>query len=196
MQVTHRLYAPVLIDGVLYRVKLTVKDYVLNDGGKRKNLHAIETVEIEKENALLGTLLSNSMNQTAQPTTGRTISIANLMQGAIRQDGSAFVTNDDAAIDSIGEGLAAITDDDIGRDLLGVLVVCLQAIQSRDDQIDEDHPTSSMLNKMKAKLVRQTWPLNALTMTLMRCMLGIIRIYIYIQQRSKTAQTIEKPKGF
>jgi hypothetical protein len=41
----HRLYAPVLIDGVLYRVKLTVKDYVLNDGGKRKNLHAIETME-------------------------------------------------------------------------------------------------------------------------------------------------------
>jgi hypothetical protein len=113
----HRLYAPVLIDGVLYRVKLTVKDYVLNDGGKRKNLHAIETMELEKGNALLGTVPSNSRNQRAQPTTGRTISIANLMQGAIRQDGSAFVTKDDAVI-------------------------------------DEDNPTPSMLDKMKAKLVR------------------------------------------
>jgi hypothetical protein len=117
----HRLYAPVLIDGVLYRVKLTVKDYVFTTGmAARKNLHAIETLEIEKGNALLGTVPSYSTSndvQTAQPTTGRTISIANLMQGVIRQDGSAFVTNDDA-------------------------------------DIDEDNPTPSMLDKMKAKLVR------------------------------------------
>jgi hypothetical protein len=121
VQAIHRLYAPVLIDGVLYRVKLTVKDYVFTTGmAARKNLHAIETLEIEKGNALLGTVPSYSTSndvQTAQPTTGRTISIANLMQGAIRQDGSAFVTTDDA-------------------------------------DIDEDNPTPSMLDKMKAKLVR------------------------------------------
>jgi hypothetical protein len=140
VQAIHRLYAPVLIDGVLYRVKLTVKDYKFLDGcGERKNLHAIETMELEKENALLGTVPSNSRNQRAQPTTGRTISIANLMQGAIRQDGSAFVTKDDAAIDSIGDDLAAITDDDIDRDPLGVLQACISALEGMNTLDPSNH---------------------------------------------------------
>lgn len=80
----HRLYAPVLIGDVLYRVKLTVKDFVLNDGTKKKNLHALETVELEQGNALLGTVPSDVKQGRAQPTTGRTVSIANLMRGAIR----------------------------------------------------------------------------------------------------------------
>jgi hypothetical protein len=48
---------------------------------------------------------------------------AKMGNNGIRQDGSAFVTKDDAAFDSIGSGLAAIIDDDIERDSLGVLNV-------------------------------------------------------------------------
>ena len=63
--------------------RLTVKDDVLNEGRERKNLHALETVELEHEDAPLGTLLSNPENQTTQPTTGHTISVARLLRGAI-----------------------------------------------------------------------------------------------------------------
>lgn len=79
----HRLYVPALIDGQLHRVKLTVKDYVLNDGSERKNLHAIEAVEIE--NALLGTLPSD-IKGTVQPTIGHKVSIVNLLKG-VKHDG-------------------------------------------------------------------------------------------------------------
>lgn len=115
VQAVHRLYAGVLIDGKMHRVKLTVKDYKFLDGsGERKNLHAIEAVEIEnapmgtlppystsndvqtvqptsERLALLGTLPSNQSDQIVQPTTGRSISIADLLKGATRYDGSAFV---------------------------------------------------------------------------------------------------------
>ncbi|MDO4427516.1 MAG: hypothetical protein Q4B88_05235 [Moraxella sp.] len=85
----HRLYAPVIIDEQLYRVKLTVKDYVLNDGQERKNLHAIEAVEIE--NSLLGTVPPDEKQGVAQPTTESKISIANLLQGVNRDgDGKPF----------------------------------------------------------------------------------------------------------
>ena len=85
----HRLYAPVQIGNRLYRVKLTVKDYATAYG--RRNLHALESVEIE--NALPGTLPAPSSitSQQAQPTTGRTTSIAHLLAGAIRDsDGQPF----------------------------------------------------------------------------------------------------------
>lgn len=71
------------LNGQPYRTGLTVKDDVLNEGRERKNLHAIETVELENEDAPLGTLLSNPENQTTQPTTGHTISVARLLRGAI-----------------------------------------------------------------------------------------------------------------
>ena len=77
VKAVHRLYAPVEIDGKLYRTKLTVKDYVLNNGTERKNLHAIETIEIE--NAPMGTLPSDAQGQgRAQPTSGRVLSITDL----------------------------------------------------------------------------------------------------------------------
>lgn len=85
----HRLYAPVQIGNRLYRVKLTVKDYATAYG--RRNLHALESVEIE--NALPGTLPAPSLmtSQQAQPTTGRTTSITHLLAGAIRDsDGQPF----------------------------------------------------------------------------------------------------------
>ena len=62
--------------------RLTVKDDVLNEGCERKNLHAIE-VELEHEDAPLGTLLTDAKQGTTQPTTGHTISVARLLRGAI-----------------------------------------------------------------------------------------------------------------
>lgn len=84
-----RLYAPVSIGGVMYRVKLTVKDY--KTSGLPKLLHALAAVEIE--NAPLGTLPSYSdaeAFQTAQPTTGRTLTIAELLKNATLNDGTEF----------------------------------------------------------------------------------------------------------
>lgn len=82
-----RLYAPVSINGVLYRAKLTVKDY-----GKPKMLHALAAVEIE--NVPLGTLpaYSGAMAlQQGQPTTGRALSINDLMNGATLNNGMPFM---------------------------------------------------------------------------------------------------------
>jgi hypothetical protein len=71
-------------------VKLTVKDFA-QGSDVRKLLHVLDTVEIE--GAPLGTL-PNSPEQagagTTQPTTGRTISIADLLRGATLQDGRPF----------------------------------------------------------------------------------------------------------
>jgi len=90
-QAVHRLYAPALIDGHLYRVRLTVLDFTDERG--RRNLHAIRAVEIE--NALLGTLPVADHSETepaslAQPTTGRTISVVDLLRGVKREDGSVL----------------------------------------------------------------------------------------------------------
>lgn len=84
-----RMAVPVEIEGQLYRVKLTVKQ--MQQGGRSAVLlHALEAVEIE--NAPLGSL-PNSLNQarvgTTQPT-GRTVTIAELLAAALRQDGAPF----------------------------------------------------------------------------------------------------------
>lgn len=81
-----RLYAPLAIDGALYRIRLTVKNY-----GDPRMLHALSAVEIE--NAPLGILPSYSSAealQKAQPTTGRTLSVSDLLRGAQRHDGQPF----------------------------------------------------------------------------------------------------------
>jgi hypothetical protein len=86
----YRLYAPVLIDGKIYRVKLTVKDYA--GISAQKQLHALAAVEIE--NAPLGTFpasLDESKVQPGQPTTGREISISDLLSGATLFDGSPLM---------------------------------------------------------------------------------------------------------
>lgn len=86
----YRLLVPVQIDGQLYRVKLTVKD--LQQGSDaRMLLHALETAEIES--APLGTLPNSPASAgvgTAQPTTGRTVTIADLLRGAKLSDGQPF----------------------------------------------------------------------------------------------------------
>ena len=82
-----RLYSPLLIGGKVHRVKLTVKDY--KDGAKR--LHALKAVEIES--APLGIFPAYSVAdaiQQGQPTTGRTITIADLLKNATMQDGKEF----------------------------------------------------------------------------------------------------------
>jgi SPP1 gp7 family putative phage head morphogenesis protein len=78
----YRLFAAMRIKDELYRVQLTVKDYSLPD--KPHKLHALESLKIES--APLGILPSTTpkgAEQKAQPTTGRTISIAQLMAGRI-----------------------------------------------------------------------------------------------------------------
>ena len=85
-----RLIAPVEIDGTLYRVKLTIKNRAAPDN-PAKLLHALESTEIE--GAPLGTLLTSadsSALQSTQPTTGRVVTIADLLRGALRQDGQPF----------------------------------------------------------------------------------------------------------
>lgn len=86
-----RLYVPVDIAGVMYRAKLTVKDYK-TAGEPKRLLHALAAIEIES--APLGTLPSYSgakALQTAQPTAGRTLSIASLLAGATLQDGTPIL---------------------------------------------------------------------------------------------------------
>jgi len=83
-----RLYVPLLLSGNLYRVRLTVKDY-----GDPRMLHALSAIEIE--NAPLGILPSYSSSelpelQKAQPTTGRSVSIKQLLQGATDNRGNPF----------------------------------------------------------------------------------------------------------
>lgn len=84
-----RLYAPALIGDRLYRVKITVKDFA-QGSDVRKLLHALEAVEIES--APLGTMPTSPFSGvgSTQPTTGRTVNIADLLRGAQRQDGTAF----------------------------------------------------------------------------------------------------------
>ncbi|MGB2680311.1 MAG: LPD38 domain-containing protein [Candidatus Competibacter sp.] len=89
----HRLYAPARINGALYRVKLTVKDYSESYG--RRNLHALEAVEIESAlspGTVPAPTPDKRVRQQAQPTTTeREISIPQLLQGAIRDsDGQPF----------------------------------------------------------------------------------------------------------
>ena len=90
VQWIYRLAAPALIEGRLYRLKLTVKDWQ-QGSQSRKLLHALEAVEIES--ALPGTLLNSPQANgvgTAQPTTGRALTIAELLAGASRNDGMPF----------------------------------------------------------------------------------------------------------
>lgn len=82
-----RMYAPMSLDGVLYRVRLTVKDY-----GAPRMLHALSALEIE--NAPLGTLPAYSganALQQGQPTTGRAMSIRDLLKNSILENGKSYV---------------------------------------------------------------------------------------------------------
>lgn len=89
VRAVYRLYAPLLIGQDLYRVKLTVKDYL--GAESKRQLHALEAVEIE--NAPLGIFPSYSNAeafQTGQPTTGRALSISDLLDGATMNAGNPY----------------------------------------------------------------------------------------------------------
>ena len=91
VQAVYRLVAALQIDGTLYRVKLTVKDFA-QGADLRKLLHALDTAEIE--GAPLGTLPNSPAEAgvgTTQPTTGRTVSIADLLRGARLQNGTPLL---------------------------------------------------------------------------------------------------------
>ncbi|MBS7349377.1 MAG: minor capsid protein, partial [Comamonas sp.] len=85
-----RLMVPVKIGGLVYRVKLTVKEF--RQGREARTLlHALEAVEIE--NAPLGTLPNSPLKEgmgTTQPTTGRTISISELLKNALDNAGQPY----------------------------------------------------------------------------------------------------------
>jgi catechol 2,3-dioxygenase-like lactoylglutathione lyase family enzyme len=91
VETVHRFYAAVLIDGVLYRVKLTGKTFT-SDSGHGKVLHALSSIQIE--NALLGTVPAYETDKPskpqAQPTTGRTLTITELLKNATLHDGTEF----------------------------------------------------------------------------------------------------------
>lgn len=91
VQGIHRLYAPVEIDGQPYRAKLTVKDYKGKASGEKTNLHALEAVEIE--NAPPGTFPTSQpleAGRSDQPTTGRAVSISDLLGSSTREGGVAW----------------------------------------------------------------------------------------------------------
>ena len=91
----HRFYAPVAIDGKLYRAKLTVRDYQSKSTGNRTRLRRLEA--IETEDAPMGTLPMPEANlqTTAQPTSGRlSLSVRALLNDAKRDDGSAWDFSD------------------------------------------------------------------------------------------------------
>ena len=84
-----RLYASLVIDGVPYRVKLTVKDYA--GAAAKKELHALAAVEIEHAPpGIFPTSSDKASVQSGQPTTGRTVNITDLLKNAIRNDGSPY----------------------------------------------------------------------------------------------------------
>jgi hypothetical protein len=91
VETIHRLYVPVTIEGVLYRIKLTAKSFI-PESGKARVLHALSAAEIDC--ALLGTVPAYETGipskPQAQPTTGRTVTITELLKNATMQDGSEF----------------------------------------------------------------------------------------------------------
>lgn len=94
----HRFYTPVQIGDHLFRAKLTVREYARTVGGKSKNLHALETVEIESPDGIrLALRATQGAYPPAQPS-GPVLSIADLLRGAVRDsDGQPFAAEDAGA---------------------------------------------------------------------------------------------------
>lgn len=90
VQAVHRLYVPMELDGKIYRVKLTMKEYATGSKGGETALHALEAMEIESP--LLGTVPSDLSTNvhllTAQPTTGSAMSLQDLIATAQLQNGN------------------------------------------------------------------------------------------------------------
>jgi hypothetical protein len=90
VQAIHNFFAPLEIGGRLYRVKLIVRDYKGEGSGEKTKLRAIAAVEIGSVLPGLHTLRETHA-ESAQPTTGRSVSIALLLKDARRNDGKPFV---------------------------------------------------------------------------------------------------------
>jgi hypothetical protein len=83
VQGIHRLYAPLEIDGKLYRAKLTVRDYKGADSGERTNLHALQAVEIEDAHPVTYQPLRSGENGQAFHPSERTLSVTEAPGDAI-----------------------------------------------------------------------------------------------------------------
>ncbi len=106
----HRLYAPVLLGEKLHRAKLTVIGYRVG----RKNLHALEEIEMDGPGAI--TLLpasASASSATQRPQGPSTISIAQLLEGATRQDGTPLLPERTPPAESNPDDIyfAAVKDD-------------------------------------------------------------------------------------
>ncbi|MCM1128418.1 MAG: hypothetical protein NC211_00705 [Alistipes senegalensis] len=96
VQAIHRMYAPVEIGGVLYRAKLTVKDYTGVKSGDKTNLHAIDTIEIERRSdagSLSSASIGDNTGKITLPSERLELSISDLLSGATRNDGTAWDTS-------------------------------------------------------------------------------------------------------
>ena len=108
VQAVHELYAPVEIKGVPYRAKLAVLDYRWGKNVTRQSLHALQSVELEKTDGVKrGSDVADSHSQPSGAAAGNspspeprlfigstnhgdTMSIADLMRGAQRDNGEPF----------------------------------------------------------------------------------------------------------
>lgn len=84
----HRFYVAMSMDGTLYRVKLTVKEYVAGIKAGEMALHALQAIELEEMGGTSPGTLPNragfaTSDQTTQPTTRRVISLTELIRYAI-----------------------------------------------------------------------------------------------------------------
>lgn len=95
VQAVHRLYVPMQLDGKIYRVKLTVKEYSAIEQSSDTALHALEAVEIEEWSAPPGNIstYSNPVEglQSSQPTTARAMSVLQLLATAKLQNGQPMI---------------------------------------------------------------------------------------------------------
>jgi len=102
--IVHRLYGAVDIDGQIYRVKVTLKEYT--DENRPKKAYSYEATKIE---LLAGTLVGV---QDSNPSTNNSITVANLLKGVEKSYGNGEKLLDDFTnvTDENGEPLTELAD--------------------------------------------------------------------------------------
>ena len=102
VQAIHRMYAPIEIEGTLWRVMLTIRDYTGSRSGGRKNLHALQTSRIkgiemqhrsdaDSPTTPFDTVESGKITSAAERVK---ISISDLLAKSTRHDGSEWDFSD------------------------------------------------------------------------------------------------------